>query len=131
MKQPPTGIMVFAALHSFAVFIFIVHAIISIPFILVTLFDESGLGALALYDIFWTWILLSISGTIVAGLLYRQEWSRTFVMALAGIGLVFGVIGIISGNMFPVFTVIINGVIILYMRKPHIKEWFSQPISEL
>jgi hypothetical protein len=131
MRKVPTGIMVLVALHSIAVLIFIVHAIISIPFILVTLFDESGLGALALYDIFWTWILLSISGIIVAGLLNRKDWSRTLVMALAGIGVVFGIIDILSGNMFAVFSVIINGVIIYYMRKPHIVEWFTLPISKL
>ncbi len=125
-EKVPTGIMVFVALHSFAVLIFIIHAIISIPFILVTLFDGSGLGGLALYDIFWSWILLSISGAIVAGLLYRKEWSRTFVIALAVIALVFGIIDIVSGNMFAIFTVIIDGIIINYMRKPHIKEWFNK-----
>jgi uncharacterized membrane protein (DUF2068 family) len=104
---------------------FIIHAIISLPFILVSLFDDSGLAGLAVFDIFWTWILLSINGTIVAGLLHRKQWSRTFVMALAAISLVFGVIDILSGNMFAVFTLIINGIIISYMRKPHIIEWFN------
>ncbi len=125
-ERVPTGIMVFVALHSFAVLIFIIHAIISIPFIIVSLLDGTPLAGLAVYDIFWTWILLSISGTIVAGLLYRKEWSRTFVMALAGIALVFGIIDIISGNMFAIFSVIIDGVIINYMRKQHIKDWFNK-----
>jgi len=127
----PTGIIVFVALHSIAVMIFIIHAIISIPFIIVSLLDGTPLAGLAVYDIFWTWILLSLSGTIVAGLLYRKKWSRTFVMALAGIALVFGIIDIISGNMFAIFSVIIDGVIINYMRKQHIKDWFSLPINKL
>ena len=117
--------MVFVMLHSIAVIVFIIHAIISIPFILVTMFDGTGLAGLAVMDIFWTWIILSINGTIVFGLLYKKPWSRTFVMALAGIALVFGIIDVLSGNMFALFTITINAIIIAYMRKPHIKEWFE------
>ncbi len=124
-KNIPKGIMFFVFLYSIAVIVFIIHAIISIPFIIVTMFDGTGLAGLAVMDIFWSWIILSLSGAIVFGLLNKKPWSRTFVMALAGISLVFGVIDILSGNMLAVFTVIINGVIISYMRKPHIKEWFE------
>jgi len=125
MTKVPAGIMVFVVLHSFAVMIFIIHAIISIPFILVNLVEDSGLAGLAVFEIFWSWIMLSISGAIVGGLLYRKEWARTFVMALAGISLVVGFIDLVSGNMFAVFAIIIDGIIISYMRKPHIIEWFN------
>ena len=125
MTKVPAGIMVFVVLHSFAVLIFIIHAIISIPFILITLFDDFDLAGFAVLEIFLSWIMLSISGAIVYGLVNRKEWSRTFVMALAGISMVVGFIDLVSGNIFAVFVIIIDGIIISYMRKPHIIEWFN------
>jgi len=125
MTKVPAGIMVFVVLHSFAVLIFIIHAIISIPFILITLFDDFDLAGFAVLEIFLSWIMLSISGAIVYGLVNRKEWSRTFVMTLAGISLIVGFIDLVSGNIFAVFAIIIDGIIISYMRKPHIIEWFN------
>jgi len=125
MTKVPAGIMVFVVLHSFAVLIFIIHAIISIPFILVTLYDDSVFAGFAALEIFWSWIMLSISGAIVYGLVNRKQWSRTFVMALAGISLVVGFVDLASGNIFAVFAIIIDGIIISYMSKPHIIEWFN------
>jgi len=124
MTQVPTGIVVFVVLHSFAVLIFILHAIISIPFILIALFDDFDLAGFAVFEIFWSWIMLSMSGAIVGGLLYRKAWARTFVMALAGISMVVGFIDLVSGNIFAVFVIIIS-----YMQKPHIIEWFS-PVTK-
>ncbi len=129
MTQVPTGIVVFVVLHSFAVLIFILHAIISIPFILIALFDDFDLAGFAVFEIFWSWIMLSMSGAIVGGLLYRKAWARTFVMALAGISMVVGFIDLVSGNIFAVFVIIIDGIIISYMQKPHIIEWFS-PVTK-
>ena len=129
MTQVPTGIVVFVVLHSFAVLIFILHAIISIPFILIALFDDFDLAGFAVFEIFWSWIMLSMSGAIVGGLLYRKAWARTFVMALAGISMVVGFIDLVSGNIFAVFVIIIDGIIVSYMQKPHIIEWFS-PVTK-
>jgi len=129
MTQVPTGIVVFVVLHSFTVLIFILHAIISIPFILIALFDDFDLAGFAVFEIFWSWIMLSMSGAIVGGLLYRKAWARTFVMALAGISMVVGFIDLVSGNIFAVFVIIIDGIIISYMQKPHIIEWFS-PVTK-
>ena len=43
------------------------------------------------------------------------------------IGLVFGIINVLSGNMFAIFSVIISGIVIGYMRKDHVKAWLNNP----
>jgi hypothetical protein len=44
---------------------------------------------------------------------------------LAIIGLIFGVINVLSGNMFAIFSIIINVAVIVYMGKPHVIQWFN------
>ncbi len=125
MQKIPTGVAIIGTLHSIGAIFLLIHVIISIPFIIVLFFEDSGLGFLATFDTIWNWILISIHATIAGALFSRKKWSRNLVMIISAIGLIFSVVDILSGNMFAIFSIIINGVVIGYMKKPHVKQWFN------
>jgi len=123
--QMPTGIGILAALHGFVAIFLLVHVIISIPIIIITFFSDAGLGALATLDTIWDWIMIGVHGAIAGALAGGRSWGRSLILVLSIIGLVFGVINFFSGNMFAIFSIIINGIVISYLRKPHVKQWFG------
>ena len=126
MRGAPTGVGIIASLHSLSALFLLIHVIISIPFIIVLFFEDFGLGALAALETIWDWILIGIHAAIAVSLFSGQRWVGNAVTILAGIGLVFGIINLLSGNTFAIFSVIISAVVINYMRKPHVKAWLSK-----
>lgn len=127
MAQIPIGVGIIAVLHAFSGLFLLVHVLISIPFIIVTFFDDAGLGAMSALETIWDWIMVGIHGAIAGALITRKSWSRHFVIVMSIIGLVFGIINVLSGNMFAIFSVIISGIVIGYMRKDHVKAWLNNP----
>ena len=121
----PAGVAIIGTLHGFASIFLIIHVIISIPFIIAAFFSDAGLGALATLETFWDWIMIGIHSLIAGAIFTRKSWSRNLIMIVSGIGLIFGVINFFSGNMFSIFSIIIYGVVIGYMRKPHVRQWFN------
>ena len=73
---------------------------------------------------------LAIFSFIVAwGLLKGRGWAWTATVVLSVISLVFGVISVVTGNWFSLINVIISGIIIYYMYRPHVKAYFGKGIS--
>jgi len=124
MKMP-LGVGIIGMLHTFSGLFLLIHVLISIPFIIVAFFEDAGLGALSTFGAIWDWIIMSIHFTIAGAVFSRKSFARSFIKILAIIGLVFGVIDLISGNMFSIFSIIINAIIISYMGKPHVIQWFN------
>ena len=122
----PRGVGIIATFHGFTSIILLIHVIISIPFIIVTFFEDAGLGFLATFGAIFDWFMIGIHATIAAAIFSRQRSGIRMVNISAGIGLVFGVINLLSGNAFAIFSIIINAVVIIYMKKPHVKAWFSR-----
>jgi len=122
----PRGVGIIATFHGFTSIILLIHVIISIPFIIVTFFEDAGLGFLATFGAIFDWFMIGIHATIAAAIFSRQRSGIRMVKISAGIGLVFGVINLLSGNAFAIFSIIINAVVIIYMKKPHVKAWFSR-----
>jgi len=121
----PAGVAIIGAVHGFASIFLMIHVIISIPFIIAAFFSDAELGALATLDTFWNWIMIGIHSMIAGAIFTRKNWSRNIIMIMSGIGLIFGVINFVSGNMFSIFSIIIYGVVIGYMKKPHVRQWFN------
>ncbi len=124
MKMP-LGVGIIGMLHTFSGLFLLIHVLISIPFIIAAFFEDAGLGALSTFGAIWDWIIMSIHFTIAGAVFSRKSLARSFIKILAIIGLVFGVIDLISGNMFSIFSIIINVVVIIYMGKPHVIQWFN------
>ena len=122
----PAGVGIIASFHGFASFILLIHVIISIPFIIATFFSDAGLGFLATFGSIFDWIMIGIHATIAAALFSRQKFAIHMVNISAGIGIAFGIINLLSGNMFAIFSIIIYGIVLSYIRKPHVKAWLSE-----
>ena len=122
----PVGVRVIAILHGFASLILLIHVIISIPFIIVTFFEDAGLGFLETFGAIFDWFMIGIHATIAAALFSRQRFGIRMVNIGAVIGLAFGIVDLLSGNTFAIFSIIIHGIVLSYMRKPHVKAWLSK-----
>ncbi len=122
----PAGVRIIASFHGFASLILLVHVVVSIPFIIATFFDDAGLGFLATFGAVFDWFMIGIHATIAGSLLSRQKHGIHMVKISAVIGLAFGIINLLSGNMFAIFSIIIYGVVLSYIKKPHVKAWLSR-----
>ena len=121
----PAGVGIIASLHAFSGLFLLIHVIISIPFIIAAFFEDAGLGFLETFGAIWDWIIVGIHFSIAGAIVSRKSSARSLVKGLAIIGLIFGVINVLSGNMFAIFSIIINGAVIAYMGKPHVIQWFN------
>jgi len=122
----PLGVRIMALFHGFASVFLFIHVIISIPFIIVTFFEDAGLGFLETFGAIFDWFMIGIHATIAAALFSRQRYGIRMVNTGAGVGLVFGIINLFSGNTFAIFSIIIYVVVLSYIRKPHVKTWLSR-----
>jgi len=127
MTNIPKGVGIIASLHAFSSLFLLVHVLISIPFVIAAFFSDFGLGAIATLETVWDWIMVGIHAGIAGALFTRKSWSGSFVTILAGIGFIFAILNVLSGNMFAIFSIIMNGIVIGYMRKPHVKAWLNDP----
>lgn len=75
-------------------------------------------------------IALGIFSFVVAwGLMKGRGWAWTATVALAVISIVLNVISLVGGNFAAIISIIISGVIIYYMYRPHVKAFFGKGIS--
>ena len=74
-------------------------------------------------------IILGIISFIVAwGLLKGKPWAWTVTIILSIISAVMGVISLVGGNFGSIVNIIIAGVIIYYMYRPHVKAYFGKQV---
>ena len=72
-------------------------------------------------------IFLGIASFVVAwGLLKGKGWAWIITVILAIISLVFSIIGLASGSIPNIISIIINGVILYYMYRPEVKSYFGR-----
>jgi hypothetical protein len=67
-----------------------------------------------------------VSFVLSLGLLKGKGWSWIITVILAIISLVFSIIGLASGSIPNIISIIINGVILYYMYRPEIKSYFGR-----
>lgn len=60
---------------------------------------------------------------IAFGLLSGKPWGRLIVIAFSLIGLIMGAISL------NIFSIIIDGIILYYMWRPHVREYFEGKVS--
>jgi hypothetical protein len=69
--------------------------------------------------------MIGIHGTIAGALFSRQKYAIHMLKVSAGIGLAFGIINLLSGNMFAIFSIIIYVLVLSYIKKPHVIQWLN------
>lgn len=122
----PAGVGIIASFHGFASLILLVHVIVIIPFIIATFFDDAGIGFIATFGAIFDWFMIGIHATIAGSLFSRQKYGIRMVKISAVIGLAFGMVNLLSGNMFAIFSIIIYAIVLSYIKKPHVKAWLSR-----
>ena len=63
------------------------------------------------------------------GLFKGRGWARTAAVVLSIIGIVMSVVSIVTGNLGSIVSIIINGVILYYLYRPHVKAYFGKAVS--
>ena len=86
-------------------------------------------GGIAALDAVWSWIVAGFHRAIAAAV-FSRSMAIPIVTFMAGIALFFAILSVLTGNMFAIFSLIINAVVIGYMRKPHVKEWLNDARPE-
>jgi hypothetical protein len=72
-------------------------------------------------------IALGIASFVLSwGLLKGKGWAWIITVILAIISLVFSIIGLASGSIPNIISIIINGVILYYMYRPEVKSYFGR-----
>jgi uncharacterized membrane protein (DUF2068 family) len=83
---------------------------------------SSGIGAalIALGVAYFVWAY---------GLWKGKGWAWTITVVLSFIGIALGIVSIATANVGAIFHVIINGVILYYLYRPHVKMFFGKTVA--
>ena len=75
-------------------------------------------------------LALGIASLIIAyGLFKGRGWAWTAAVVLSIIGIVMSVVSIVTGNFGSIVSLIIDGIIIYYLYRPHVKSYFGKSIA--
>jgi len=80
---------------------------------------EEGLDAFSYISYF---VGFAVAGAMLSG----KGWGRTIAIILSAIGLIILVTFAIFGDGSGWFGIIINAIVLWYLRKPHVKAYFGQ-----
>jgi uncharacterized membrane protein (DUF2068 family) len=87
-------------------------------------FGIFGAGLVAISSVI---IALGIASLVVAWGLFRGKgWAWLITVIIAIISIVFSIVGIASGQLHSIVTLIIYGVIVYYMYRPEVKSYFGR-----
>jgi uncharacterized membrane protein (DUF2068 family) len=75
-------------------------------------------------------IAIGIAHFVVSyGLLNGKGWAWSIALIVSYIGIVMGIISIVGGNFLSIIHLIIDIVIIWYLYKQEIKDFFGKPAT--
>ncbi len=143
-KTRPTGVTIIAILNVISGIVMLVGglglAAISSILPTMTTLDPNASGQLAVAGLLGVGgiavggilIILGIISFVVAwGLLKGKGWSWSVTMILSIISIVIGVISVVAGSIGSIVNIIIAGIIIYYLYRPHVKAFFGKSIKAL
>ena len=83
--------------------------------------------------------ILAIGGIVIAigilsfvvayGLLKGRRWAWTLTVILSIISIVLAAISIAAGSVPSIISIIISGIILYYLYRPHVKAYFGKTVS--
>lgn len=77
-------------------------------------------------------IVLGIVSFIVAwGLFKGKGWAWTVTIILSAISVIMGIVSLVGGNFGAVVNIIIAGVVIYYLYRPHVKAYFGKSATSV
>jgi len=77
-------------------------------------------------------LVIGIAFLVVAYGLWRgKRWAWTVTLILSVIGIILAIASIAIGNVGAIVSIIIHGVVIYYLYRPNVKEFFGKQSSAL
>jgi hypothetical protein len=77
-------------------------------------------------------IVLGIVSFIVAwGLFKGKGWAWTVTIILSAISVIMGIVSLVGGNFGAIVNIIIAGVVIYYLYRPHVKAYFGKTATSV
>lgn len=74
--------------------------------------------------------LAIVSFVVAYGLLKGLGWAWTVTVILSIISIVLNAISIAAGNISSIISIIISGIILYYLYRPHVKAYFGKGVSQ-
>lgn len=123
----PLGITVLGILHLIGGAISTIMAVFGVVMLGISgSIGDFGMFSAALGGIFLIMfgILAAIEFAIAGALFSGKPWGRMIVIVLSIIGAVIGLASIV-GNPFSILSVVLDGVVLWYMWRPHVIAYFG------
>ena len=120
----PTGVTILGILHAIGGAFAIVAVLMGVTMMSVGAFQDALMVGAGGFLVVLAVVVGALNFGIAGALFSGRSWGRTIVIILAIISLIVGIITIISGEGTPIFSVILNSIILWYMRREHVKAYF-------
>lgn len=143
-KSRPTGVTIIAILNIISGIIMLAGglglAAISSVLPTMTTIDPNAGGQMALAGLVGgagiavggILIILGIISFIVAwGLLKGKGWAWSLTLILSIISIIIGIVSLAAANFGSIINIIIAGIIIYYLYRPHVKAFFGKSVKNL
>ena len=120
----PAGVTILGILHAIGGAFAIVGVLMGITMMTVGAFQDAFMVGAGGFLVVLAGVLAVVNFGIAGALFSGKSWGRTIVIILAVISLVIGIITIISGEAGSILSIILNVIILWYMRLEHVKAYF-------
>ena len=120
----PAGVTILGILHAIFGAFAIVSVLMGITMMTVGAFQDALMVGQGGFLFVLASVLAAVNFGIAGALFSGRAWGRTIVIILAIISLVIGIVSIVSGEAASIFSIILNGIILWYLRRPYVKEYF-------
>jgi hypothetical protein len=121
----PAGVTILGILHAIGGAFAIVGVLMGITLMTTGAFQDAFMVGAGGFLVVLAGVLAAVNFGIAGALFSGRAWGRTIVIILAIISLVLGIVSIVSGEAASIFSIILNGIILWYLRRPYVKEYFQ------
>ncbi len=121
----PAGVTILGILHAIFGAFAIVSVLMGITMMTVGAFQDALMVGQGGFLVVLASVLAAINFGIAGALFSGRAWGRMIVIILAIFSLVLGIVSIVSGEGASIFSIILNGIILWYLRRPYVKEYFQ------
>jgi hypothetical protein len=91
--------------------------------------SQSLLGGIGIASGIVLLAIAIVSFVVAYGLLKGLGWAWTVTVILSIVSIVFNAISLATGNIAAIISIIISGIILYYLYRPHVKAYFGKGVS--
>lgn len=124
-KSRPTGVTILGILHAVGGAIAIIGVLMGVTLMTAGAFQDASIFGAGSIVLVIAGFLAAVNFGIAGALFSGKSWGRTIVIILAIISLITGIISIVSGEAGSALSIILNVIILWYMRRPYVIAYFQ------